>query len=186
MQQCNICSSNPNNKTYNYHTFEPDDYVKSARPSNGIIIEGLNTISQINVVTDSATSLNNSRSKHIECSLANKILCDDLNKQYNKQVASVADLDASYNDASKAYNTCDNHKQKCSGITTTTDIIQENIKDYTTKIDDKIKVLDKCDYLKTECNKKNKDIQYKETQIENLKIQINANKKLYELNKCGT
>lgn len=186
MQQCNICSSNPTNKLYNYQMFKPDEYVKSARPSSGFIIEGLDTITQSSVVTDSVTDLNSSRAKHIECSLANKLLCDDLNTQYNDKAAIVAGLEPAYNEASKNFNTCNNHKNKCAGIMTAIDNIQKNIDDFNSKIEDKRKILSTCDLHKAECEKKKQDIQIKVTQIENLKNQINDNKKLYEINKCGT
>ena len=89
MQQCNICSSNPNNKTYNYHMFEPDEYVKPTRHSTGFIIEGLNTIAQNSAVSGSATGLNNSHAKHIECSLNNDPKCADLKTQYDKPKGNI-------------------------------------------------------------------------------------------------
>ena len=186
MQQCNICSSNPKNKIYNYQMFEPGEYVKSIRPSTGFIIEGLDTVTQTSAVTVSATNLNNSRAKHIECSLANQSLCDDLNKQYTDKVALVAELEPGYNEASKNFNTCNNHKNKCTGIMTAIDNIQKNINDFNSKIEDKRKILSTCELNKAECDKKKQEIQNKVMQIENLKIQINDNKKLYEINKCGT
>jgi peptidoglycan hydrolase CwlO-like protein len=69
---------------------------------------------------------------------------------------------------------------------TAIDNIQKNIDDFNSKIEDKRKILSTCDLHKAECEKKKQDIQIKVTQIENLKNQINDNKKLYEINKCGT
>ena len=186
MQQCNTCSSNPNNKTYNYHMFEPDEYVKPTRPSNGIIIEGLDAVIQTSMVTDSTTEFNDSYAKYLECSVPNSAYCISLAEQYKTQSQAVNDLEPEYNAASKAYNTCNNHKNKCAGITTAIDNIQKNINDYDTKIEAKHELLNKCKFLKAECDKKKQDIQDKITQIENLTIQINANKQIYAENKCGT
>jgi len=186
MQQCNICSSNPNNKTYNYHMFETDEYVKPTRPSKGIIIEGLDTVTQTSVVTDSTTEFNGSYAKYLECSVPNAAYCISLNEQYKAQSQKVNDLEPAYNEASKIYNTCNNHKNKCAGITTAIDNIQKNINDYDTKIEDKRTVLNTCKFLKEECDKKKQEIQDKITQIKNLTIQINANKQIYDENKCGT
>ena len=186
MQQCNICSSNPNNKTYNYHMFEPDEYAKPTRPSNGIIIEGLDAVAQSSIVTDSTTEFNDSYAKYLECSDPNAAYCISLAEQYKTQSQTVIDLEPEYNDASKAYNTCNNHKNTCTGITSTIDNILKNIKDYDTKIEAKQELLNTCDFLKEECDKKKQAIQDKITQIENLRIQINANKQIYDENKCGT
>lgn len=184
MQQCNICSSNPKNKIYNYQMFEPDEYVKSKRPSTGFIIEGLDTISQINVVTDSATSLNSSSAKHIECSLANKILCDDLNKQYNNKAAIVAELEPAYTTAKTAYDSCNNHKNRCIGITTTIDNTQTNIVDFNSQIEKKKEILQTCVEDKEQCEKLQKRITDKETQIADLKGYIATNEDLQKKNMC--
>ena len=77
MQQCNICSSNPNNKTYNYHMFEPDEYAKPTRPSNGIIIEGLDAVAQSSIVTDSTTEFNDSYYPGVNAAVAEKIVDEE-------------------------------------------------------------------------------------------------------------
>lgn len=186
MQQCNTCSSNPNNKTYNYHMFEPDEYVKPARRSAKFIIEGLDTVSQTSAVTNSTAAFNDSYAKYLECSIPNSAYCKSLNEQYKAQSQTVTDLEPAYNDASNAYNTCNNHKNRCMGITTAIDNTQKIINEYDTKIEGKRKILNTCDFLKEECDKKKQEIQDKIAQIENLKMQIEANKQIYEVNKCNT
>lgn len=186
MQQCNTCSSNPNNKTYNYHMFEPDEYAKPTRHAKGIIIEGLDAVIQTSVVTGSTTEFNGSYAKYLECSVPNAAYCASLAEQYKAQSQKVNDLEPEYNDASQKYNTCNNLKNKCAGITSAIENIQKNINEYDTKIEDKRKILNTCDFLKEECDKKMQRIQAKIRQIENLTNQINANKQLYDENKCGT
>ena len=166
--------------------FEQDEYVKPTRRSTGIIIEGLDTVTQTSAVTESTAAFNDSYAKYLECSIPNSTYCKSLNEQYKAQSQIVNDLEPAYNDASKAYNTCNNHKNKCTGMTTAIDNIQKNINEYDTKIEDKRKILNTCDFLKAECDKKKQAIQDKITQIENLKIQIDANKQIYKVNKCGT
>jgi hypothetical protein len=185
MQQCNICSSNPNNKTYNYQTFVPDEYVKPTRPSTGFIIEGLNTITQNTAVSGSATGLNNSHAKHIECSLANKILCDDLNKQYNDKFAIVAELEPAYTTAKTTYDLCNNHKNRCIGIDQVIKNTQRNINEYDVNINKKTKILKTCDPHKARCDKILQKIKDKEKQIADLKGYIATNEDLQKKNMCN-
>ena len=184
MQQCNICSSNPNNKTYNYHMFEPDDYVKSRRPSTRFIIEGLDTIAQNSSVTDSATNLNSSSAKHIDCSLKNDKKCVDLKAQYDSQDALVKGLETDYTKAQTAYTTCNNHKNTCDAINQNSKTAQTNIDDFDKKIKAKTEILDKCGPHKDRCAGINKLIKEKETQIADLKGYIATNEGLYKDNKC--
>lgn len=184
MQQCNICSSNHNNKIYNYQTFVPDDYTKPTRPSTGFIIEGLDTINQSNTVSGSATKFDHSMAKHIECSLANKILCDDLNKQYNDKVAIVAELEPAYTTAQTAYHSCNNHKNRCMGIDQVIKNTQTTISRHDIQIDKKTKILQTCDPHKARCNKIQQKIKDKEKQIADLKGYIATNEELYKKNMC--
>lgn len=185
MQQCNICSSNPKNKIYNYQMFEPDEYVKSTRPSTRFIIEGLDSIAQTSIVSDSATNLNSSNAKHIECSLANKTLCDDLNKQYNNKVAIVAELEPAYITAKTAYDSCNNHKNRCIGITTTINNTETNIKAYNKDINTKTETLNTCGDHKTRCDTLKQEIDTKEKQIADLKGYIATNEDQYMKNMCN-
>jgi hypothetical protein len=164
--------------------FEPDEYVKSTRPSTRFIIEGLDTIAQTSSVTDSTKSFSQSNAKHIECSLANKILCDDLNNQYNNKVAIVAELEPAYMTARNAYDSCNNHKNRCIGITTTINNTETYIKEYNTDINTKTETLKTCDADKAECEKLQKRITDKEKQIADLKGYIATNEDLQKQNMC--
>ena len=164
--------------------FEPDDYVKSRRPATRFIIEGLDTIAQTTAITDSATSLNTSSAKHIECSLSNKILCDDLNNQYNNAAAIVAELETAYNTAKNAYDSCNNHKNRCMGIDLTIKNAQRTMDEYDMNINNKKKILQTCDADKAECEKLQKRITDKETQIADLKGYIATNEDLQKKNMC--
>jgi len=184
MQQCNICSSNPNNKTYNYHTFEPDEYVKSARPSKGIIIEGLNAMTQSSSVTDSATSFSQSNADFKKCTINNETLCDDLNKQYKEKVSFVAELEPAYTEAETAYESCNNHKQTCIGIRRTIKSTQRSINWYDNRIEQKNEILQSCDPYKVYCDKLLQRIKDKEQQIADLKGYIASNEALQNEQKC--
>ena len=184
MQQCTICSSNPNNKTYNYQTFEPDEYVKPTSYT-GFIIEGLDSISQTSMVSDSATNLNISNAKHIECSLANQSLCNDLNKKYNDKVAIVAELEPAYTAAQTAYDSCNNHKNRCIGIERVIKNTQRTINLHDFRIAQNTKLLDTCEPHKERCNKLNQQIVDKKKQIEDLRGYIATNEGLYKKNMCA-
>jgi len=169
---------------YNYQMFEPDEYVKSRRPATRFIIEGLDTIAQTGSVTDSATNLNSSSAKHILCSSKNKALWDDLKTQYDTQIDLVKGLEPEYINAKTKYDSCDNHKNSCIGITTTIDNIQTIIKEYNTDINTKTETLNTCDADKAECEKLQKRITDKEKQITDLKAYIATNEDQYMKNMC--
>ena len=185
MQQCNICSSNPINKMYNYQMFEQDDYVKSARPSTVFIIEGLNTIAQNSAISGSATGLNNSHAKHIQCSLNNDPKCADLKTQYDNQTNLVDGLTSAYTTAQAEYNTCINHKNRCMGIDETIKNTQMAINKYDFRIDKKKKLLNTCDPHKVRCDELLQKIKDKEKQIADLKGYIATNEDLQKKNMCN-
>jgi hypothetical protein len=165
--------------------FEPDEYAKPTRPSKGIIIEGLDTITQTSVVTDSATSFSQSNADFKKCTMNNKTLCDDLNKQYNNKVAIVAKLEPEYITAKTAYDSCDNHKNRCLGITTTINNTETNIKAYNKDINTKTETLNTCGDHKTRCDTLKQEIDTKEKQIADLKGYIATNEDQYVKNMCN-
>jgi len=184
MQQCNICSSNPKNKIYNYQMFEPDEYVKSARPSTRFIIEGLDTIAQTSIVSGSATNLNSSNAKHILCTSKNDPICADLNKQYEIQDKFVKGLEPEYINAKTKYDSCDDHKNRCIGITTTINNTETNIKAYNKDINTKTETLNTCGDHNTRCDTLKREIETKEKQIADLKGYIATNEDQYVKNMC--
>ena len=185
MQQCNICSSNPQNKIYNYQMFEPDEYVKPTRPSTVFIIEGLNTIAQNSVISGSATGLNNSHATHIKCSLNNDPKCADLKTQYDNQTNLFNGLTSAYTTAQTEYNTCNNHKNRCIGIDQTIKNTQRAINKADFRIDRKTKILNTCDPHKARCDELLEKIKDKEKQIADLKGYIATNEDLYKKNMCN-
>jgi hypothetical protein len=184
MQQCNICSSNPMNKMYNYQMFEPDEYVKSRRPATRFIIEGLDTIAQTGSVTDSATNLNDSSAKHTLCRSNNKPLWDDLKKQYDTQIDLVKGLEPYYTKAKTAYDSCNNDKNTCDAFKINMATTQANIDDFDKKINAKNEILDTCIDHKKRCDGLNEQIKDKEKQIADLKGYIATNEDQYIKNMC--
>jgi hypothetical protein len=164
--------------------FEPDDYVKSRRPSTAFIIEGLNTITQNIAVSGSATGLNDSHAKHIECSLNNDPKCADLKAQYDNQTNLVDGLSSAYTTAQTEYNTCNNHKNRCMGIDQVIKNTQTTINRHDTQIDKKTKILKTCDPHKVRCDQLLEKIKDKEKQIADLKGYIATNEELYKKNMC--
>ena len=184
MQQCNICSSNPKNKLYNYQMFEPDELVKPTH-STGFIIEGLTSNVKSTAVTESTTKFDQTTANHIECNLANKKLCDELNNKYIAQSRKVNGLEKGYISAQTEYNTCNNHKNRCMGIDETIKNTQRNITEYDKKIKEKTKLLKTCDPHKVRCDELLQKIKDKEKQIADLKGYIARNEDLQKKNKCN-
>jgi len=163
--------------------FEPDELVKPTH-STGFIIEGLNTIAKSTAVTESAIKFDQTTANHIECSLANKKLCDQLNNQFNSQSRIVDRSKNAYTSAQNAYNECNNKKNRCEGIEITVKNTQKQINDYDTKIKAKTEILDKCDPHKVRCDKLNKQIADKKKQINDLKGNIARQEDKYKKDKC--
>lgn len=163
--------------------FEPDDYVKP-NYSTGFIIEGLTSNTKSTAVTDSATRFDQTAANHIECSLANKKLCDELNNKHIAQSRIVNGLKKGYISAQNAYNECNNKKNRCEGIEITVKNTQKLINDYDTKIKAKTEILDKCDPHKVRCDKLQQKITDKKTEIEKLKKNIATQEDKYKKDKC--
>lgn len=163
--------------------FEPDEYVKPTH-STGFIIEGLNTIAKSTAVTESAIKFDQTTANHIECSLANKKLCNQLNNQFKTQSRIVDKLKNDYIPAQNAYNECNNKKNTCEGIEITIKNTQKQINDDDAKIKAKSSILDTCNADKAICDKLNQQIADKKNQINVLKNNIATNEAQYKNDKC--
>lgn len=163
--------------------FEPDEYVKPSH-STGFIIEGLNTITKSTEVTESAIKFDQTTANHIECSLANKKLCNQLNNQFKTQSRIVDKLKDQYTSAQNAYNECNNKKNTCEGIEIIIKNTQKQINDDDEKIKSKSSILDTCNTDKAVCDKVNKQIADKKKQINDLKRNIANKEAQYKKDKC--
>jgi predicted RNase H-like nuclease (RuvC/YqgF family) len=153
--------------------------------STGFIIEGLTSNTKSTAVTESTTKFDQTTANHIECSLANKKLCDELNNKYIAQSRKVNWLKKGYILAQNEYNDCNNKKNRCEGIETTIKNTQAQINDFDKNIKTKSSELDTCNADKNVCNNLNKQITDKKKEIERLKKNILRKEARYIKEKCN-
>lgn len=151
MQQCNICSSNPNNKLYNYQVFAPEPNSSHAMHNarEGVLLEGLS------VSDDYTPELNvlNHSTRYLTCDIRNKTLCANLKDTYVAKEEAIPGIKAAYNDSWTNYHTCNNKKLLCNNIIPTSQqLIQGNINTNTDNIKTVNDEIITCNNQKKSCN----------------------------------
>lgn len=155
MQQCNICSSNPNNKIYNYHAFEPEiNHTYTAKP--GVLFEGLFTNNDENTDEKKEVVLNGIDAviKYMTCDVSNQTLSANLKTAHETKEKELPGIQSAYNTSWTNYHTCNNKRVLCNQIIPTSQqMIQSNINTNTTKIETVSKQITSCESQKQSCNK---------------------------------
>ena len=167
MQQCNICSSNPNNKIYNYHVFEPE-INHTSKPKSNNLIEGLFTNNDENTDEKKEVVLNGLDSviKYMTCDVSNQTLSTSLKTAHETKEKELPGIQSAYNRSWTNYHTCNNKRVLCNQIIPTSQqMIQSNINTNTKEITDVNKQITSCESQKQSCYKIYSDID-NERQVE--------------------
>ena len=185
MQQCNICSSNPKNKIYNYQMFEQhkDQPNKKYTSIPGVLIEGLE-VGSIDAANRDITEFNNVYATYIKCSIPNKAYCNTLQTKYDDQSKIVSELEPAYNANKIKYDTCMNNKTKCEGINAIIRNSQLKINDFNDNINKKQAILDTCSNEKIQCDIIQSNNGNVEALIKGLTERVALNETHYKTNKC--
>ena len=186
MQQCNLCSSNPKNKIFNYHVFDRNELTLNTNPNNtpGVLIEGLDVLDKAEKGTETVTEFDNVYANYVSCNISNKANCRKIYSNYQNQSRVVSKLEPPRTTALMTYNTCNNLKNQCQGINTTMSNSQASINNYGRQIYRKQRELNRCRYNR--CNRIRWTINRYERTIKAYDYYIKRGEKWYKDNRCDS